>query len=242
MEVTLDTIFQLFSASEKQRAENERLFNEKLERQRTEIEKQRAENERLFNEKLEKQRADSDAAFEKQRIEAEKQRIEAEKQRALTAKSLKDLGSRMGDLSDIFGLYAEAHTKERILKLFGKRGIELHELSMHYRKDDRKGGFLYEIDILLYDSQYAIVTEVKNKLKKDDVDGHLERMEICREFPPRGTEGKILLGAIAAMIVSTEVENYAKKKGLYLIKPSGKSVTIAKPPDFVHKEWKVADA
>ena len=148
----------------------------------------------------------------------------------------------MGDLSDIFGLYAEAHTKERILKLFGKRGIELHELSMHYRKDDRKGGFLYEIDILLYNSQFAIVTEVKNRLKKDDIDDHLERMDKCRAYPPRGTEDKILLGAVAAMIVPTEVENYAKKKGLYIIKPSGKSVTIANPTDFVHKEWKVADA
>ncbi len=259
MEITLDTIFQLFSASEKQRAE--------AEKQRAEAEKQRAETDRLYNEKFEKLRAETErqrAEAEKQRAEAEKQRAEVEKQRAEeekqrveanrlyderfekdraeTKKIFKELSRKMGDLTDIFGLYAEAHTKERILKLFEKRNIQLRTLVMHYLERDDKGGFIYEIDFLLYNTIYAIVVEVKNKLKKEDVDEHLSRMEKCAQYPPRGTEGKMLLGAIATMVVSTEVENYAKKKGLYIIKPSGKSIKIANEPTFKHREWKVADA
>ncbi len=149
----------------------------------------------------------------------------------------RELGRRLGDLSDVLGLYAEAQTKERIREMFGERGIELRSMTTHYVEEDGKGGFLYEIDILLYNTIYAIVVEVKNHLKKDDVDDHLARLDKCITSPPRGTEGKILLGAIATMIISQEVETYAKRKGFYVIKPSGKSVKIANDAAFKPKEW-----
>ena len=68
-------------------------------------------------------------------------------------------------------------------------------------------------------------------------DEHIERMAKCVKNPPRGTDGKILLGAVAAMIVSSEVETYAKRQGFYVIKPSGESVKIANAPSFRHREW-----
>jgi ribosome biogenesis protein Tsr3 len=79
--------------------------------------------------------------------------------------------------------------------------------------------------------------EVKNQLKKDDVDEHLERLEKCVAYPPRGTEGKILLGAVATMIISKEVETYAQKKGFFVIKASGKAVKIANLANFQGREW-----
>ena len=169
--------------------------------------------------------------------------LEAElKQRSIAAdKEFKnfsrELSKRLGDLSNVLGLYAEAQTKERIREMFGERGIELRSMTTHYLEEDGKGGFLYEIDILLYNTLYAIVVEVKNHLKKDDIDTHIERLNKCVSSPPRGTEGKILLGAVATMIVSQEVETYAKRQGFYVIKPSGKSVKIANDAQFKHKEW-----
>jgi hypothetical protein len=216
MEVTLENIFQLFKESEKQRAENERIFNVNLEKQRAESAQQRAESELLFNEKMDKQRAENDKYLKEMN---------------------RELNKRMGNISDVLGLYAQSQTKERIVEMFAERGIELRSLATNYREEDGKGGFIYEIDILLYNTIYAIVVEVKNHLKKDDIDEHLERMEKCVQFPPRGTEGKILLAAAAAMIVSQEVESYATKKGFFVIKPSGKSVKLANDTNFKPFEW-----
>jgi hypothetical protein len=212
MEITLESIFQLFAESERQR-ENERIERIESEKQR---EKQR-EIERIeFTKKLEADKAASDREFKRFQ---------------------RELGRKLGEFSDVLGLYAEAQTKERIRKMFTKRGIELRSMTTHYVEEDGKGGFLYEIDILLYNTLYAIAVEVKNHLKKDDVDDHLARLDKCISSPPRGTEGKILLGAVATMIVSQEVETYAKRKGFYVIKPSGKSVKIANDAHFKHREW-----
>jgi hypothetical protein len=234
MEVTLENIFDLFKESERQRAnylaereserESERVAREAtLESERVAREAERVardaariEDARLFDEKLKKQRIENDKYLKKMN---------------------KDLNKRMGGLSDIFGLYAQSQTKERIIKMFGKRGIELRTITTNYVEEDGKGGFLYEIDILLYNTLYAIVVEVKNQLKKDDIDEHIERLEKCVLYPPRGTEGKILLAASAAMIVSQEVENYATKKGFFIIKPSGKSVKLANKENFKPTEW-----
>jgi hypothetical protein len=97
--------------------------------------------------------------------------------------------------------------------------------------------FIYHIGILLYGTTHAIIIDIVIDLEKDDVDEHLERMEKCTTFPPRGTEGKILLGAVATMIVSEEVERHATRKGFYVIKPSGKSVKIANNSSFKAAEW-----
>ncbi|MDX2196147.1 MAG: hypothetical protein NW207_06995 [Cytophagales bacterium] len=39
-----------------------------------------------------------------------------------------------------------------------------------------KGNTLYEIDLLLVNTDYAVAVESKSKLKIDDVNDHLERL------------------------------------------------------------------
>lgn len=79
---------------------------------------------------------------------------------------LKELGRKIAELGDVLGLYAEAQVRERIKHLFDKRGIHLDSVMYHYQQETKKGEFLYEIDILLVNSEYAVITEVKNQLKK----------------------------------------------------------------------------
>jgi hypothetical protein len=251
MTVTLEDIFKLFSESEKKRLESDAAFEKRMEKLREESEKRMEK----LREESEKKRLESDAAFEKRmeqlREESEKKRLESdaafekkmEKQRLDNERFVKqlsrDLNKKIGSLTDILGLYAQAQTQERIIDMFSERGIELRSISSNYKEEDGNRNVIHEIDILLYNTIYAIIVEVKNHLKKDDVDEHLERMEKCTIFPPRGTEGKVLLGAVATMVISREVETYAKKKGLFVIKPSGKSVKIGNAVDFKPKEWQV---
>lgn len=71
------------------------------------------------------------------------------------------------------------------------------------------------------------------------MDNHLERMQKITEIPPRDfkLEGKILLGAVAAVTIHSEADKYAQKKGLYVLKQVGNLLDIINP--FHPKEWKL---
>jgi|GEM_PF-1760442 len=237
---------------EKRRAEAEQQTKKQLEQWRIESEKQ-AEQRRIEDEKrrieAEQRRMEAEQQAEQRRMEAEQQaeqrRVEADKQWAKDKKEndrmMRNLNKKIGELGDALGLYAEAQVRERIRELFKIRGIDIPAITLHYQMEDGAGGFLYEIDILLYDTDYTIAIEVKHHLKKDDIDDQLERLEKCRYHPPRGTNGKKLLGAVATMIVSAEVEQYAKRQGLFLLKPSGETIKIVNAMNFKPKVWELAE-
>ena len=227
MEITLESIFQLFAESEKQRKEARLQY----EAQRLEQEAQRKQEQLERDEQRDKQR---------EQAEIERKQAEIERKKDMDRylkKTIGDLSKKIADLGDVLGMYAEAQVKERIKEMFAERGIVCDTLTIHYEYEEANGQCVYEIDLLLYNTIFAIAIEVKHKLKTQHIDEHTERMEKCINYPPRGTEGKILLGAIATMISSPETEAYAQKKGFYLIKPSGKSVKIANPLDFKAKYW-----
>jgi hypothetical protein len=233
-QLTIEGVLKLF-------AESDRHFEERLEKQRLEFQAQ-LEQRRLEAEKqAEQRRLEAEKQAEQRRLENEKKRIEAEKEQKKFESNLKKISKQIGELGSALGLYAEAQVRERIRELFKARGIHIPSVTYHYQMEDGKGEFLYEIDILLYDTEYTIAIEVKHHLKKDDVDEHLERLEKCSKVPPRGTNGKQMLGAVATMILSAEVEQYAKRKGLYVLKPSGETVKIANAKDFKPRVWELAD-
>jgi hypothetical protein len=220
-------------AQEEER-KNQRIAQEEERKKQRIAQEERDEKQRIAQEERdEKQRIAQEEREEKQRIAQEEER---KKQLADFNKMLKGVSRKIADLGDALGLYAEAQVKERIKEMFAERGIICNTITTHYEYEEEQGRCIYEIDILLYDTLYAIVIEVKNRLKNDDINEHLQRMEKCINYPPRGTEGKILIGAVAAMIVSAETEAYARNCGFYVIKPSGKSVKIANDERFKPKE------
>lgn len=87
---------------------------------------------------------------------------------------------------------------------------------------------------------YSVVVEIKTNLTHKEVEKHLNRLEKLQQNPSKLVKGSILLGAVAGMIVSESVENYAKKLGLFVIKQKGDTVKIANDPKFKPKKWKVA--
>ncbi|MCC5944176.1 MAG: hypothetical protein JJT94_04525, partial [Bernardetiaceae bacterium] len=106
---------------------------------------------------------------------------------------------------------------------------------------DEHQQFLMELDLLLVNGEQAVVVEVKHKLKQVDVEEHLRRMDKLIDNPMRATRGLQVMSAVAGMIVSSEVANFAMQKGLYVIKPKGNSVEVINPPDFKAKTWKIKD-
>lgn len=152
----------------------------------------------------------------------------------------KELSRKIADLGDTLGRFAEEQVRADLIDKFDKWGIPVHAITNHFIQRDANNEYAYEIDILIYNSKYVVAIEVKNTLKKDDVDEHLERMEKMQELPLPATEGKIILSAVAGMIVGDGVDKYAEKKGLFVLKPSGDSIKITNnKKTFIPKEWKV---
>ncbi|MDR1895043.1 MAG: hypothetical protein LBQ61_10230, partial [Spirochaetales bacterium] len=79
--------------------------------------------------------------------------------------------------------------------------------------------------------------EVKSKPRPEDVDEHLERLEIIRQFKDRHGDRRKVRGALAGAIMPESVRNYAIKKGLYAIVQTGDTVRIDIPEDFQPREW-----
>ena len=159
-------------------------------------------------------------------------------QSAETDKQIKALAKQVGDVTDSLGRFAEEQVRPKILELFSARGVELEETHPRVRVT-KNGEFLLEIDLLLVNTIYSVVVEVKNTLRQKDIDEHLERMKKLQETPSHSIKGTTMYGAVAGMIVTDEVEKYAIKKGFYVIKTKGDNVEISNKADFKPKEWAV---
>lgn len=158
---------------------------------------------------------------------------------AKTDRQLKLLAKQVADVTDTMGRFAEEQVRPRILDLFRAKGIELEEV--YPRVSVKKDGVsLVEIDLLLVNTIYSVVVEVKNTLRQRDIDDHIERLEKLQKAPSRTIKGTTMYGAIAGMIISEEVEKYAIKKGLYVIKPKGDNVEICNNDGFVPQTWPAA--
>jgi hypothetical protein len=152
----------------------------------------------------------------------------------------RDLSKKIGELGDTLGRFAEEQVKADLVSKFDQWGIPVKFYTTHAVKRDNDGQFAYEVDILIYNTEYVIAIEVKNQLRKDDIDDHIERMKKLQEFPLPDTKGKILLAGIASMIVGEGLDKYAESKGLFFIKPSGDTIKIANnKKTFKPREWKV---
>jgi hypothetical protein len=96
-----------------------------------------------------------------------------------------------------------------------------------------------EIDILLSNTTICMAVEIKRWLDKtDQVDRHIKRMQLIHEYPPAEVRGKTLLGAIAAAVVTPDVQSYAEENGFFVLELMGDDVRLLEPPQgFKPKEW-----
>lgn len=168
----------------------------------------------------------------------EHSRISKENAREL-AKSQKAFSNQMAEFGDTLSRFAEEQVKADLVNKFEKWGIPVKSYTTHFVQTDESGDFVYEIDILIYDTDFVIAMEVKNQVKKDHIDAHLERLEKIQKYPIPGTKGKIVLGGIATMIVGQGLDKYAESQGLFFLKPSGDTIKIANKKTFKPREWKV---
>jgi hypothetical protein len=85
-----------------------------------------------------------------------------------------------------------------------------------------------------------MAVEVKRELDhKRDVDDHLKRMRLIRQYPiPYITPDKQLVGAMAGGAVNPDIKNYAYETGFFVLELTGESVHLIPPPEgFEPRKW-----
>jgi hypothetical protein len=192
------------------------------------------ETERRFQETdriLKEQSLETDRILKEQSLETD--RILKE-QSLETDRRIKQVSKEIGKLGNRLGEFVEWQVRPSAVRLFQERGIDVHELQSDVAVKRENGGL--EIDLLVVNNTEVVLVEVKSKLTQRDVDEHLQRLEKFKRLMPR-YKGMKALGAMAAMVVSDEVANYAYSQGLFVLTQSGENMTILNSNEFQPKVW-----
>jgi hypothetical protein len=146
-----------------------------------------------------------------------------------TQKALKETQRVVGDLGNKFGEDAEHTLIPCLPEKLKPAGFNFGSISRNRKINDDENNIHAEVDAFLENGTQMMAVEVKAKLHKADVDGHIRRMEKIRAYADLHGDKRDLFGALAATVVTDEERNYALKKGLFVIEPSGEDITVTEP-------------
>ncbi len=119
-------------------------------------------------------------------------------------------------------------------KMFMEKGIEVETISRSVQSKVKDAEM--EIDILAVNGEYVVAIEVKSTLGVDDVNDHLERLAKFKQAFKIYAD-RIVIGAVAGIVIEEGVDRYAYKKGLFVIGQSGDTVNILNDEKFTPRRF-----
>jgi uncharacterized protein YwgA len=154
-------------------------------------------------------------------------------------KEIDKVNKMIGDLTYSWVRFVERIVAPSIPSIFKKLGISVFfqagEVTAY--KDDK----MLNIGMLCLGKSkqgkdIVIVTRVKNKLSSNDINEFLEDLSKFKEFFDEYRNMEVI-GTIAGVRFSEEIEKYAQGCGLYILRPSGKVVKLLNKPGFLPRVW-----
>ena len=189
-----------------------------------------------FHEKMDELR-ESQKETDRQLKETDRQLKETGRQLKEDSQRLKEeLNIKIGSLTNLFGDLTEGMIAPKICEKFNEFGFSFLKAGPNPRYTDRANGISFEVDIMLENSYKAMLIEVKTKLTVERIDKHIIRLEKMRKYADLHGDNRIFLGAVAGIVVTDEIRNYALSKGLYFIEYAGETFYIT-APNGKPKEW-----
>ena len=174
----------------------------------------------------------------KEMKETDRRLKETEKLIKENAREMKETGRRMGYLSNRFGELAEHLVAPGIKSRFEELGYRFDMVATRGGEIcGADGKVKTEIDLYLENDEIMIVVEVKSKPSVKDVDHHIKRLEIVREFRKKARNERKILGAIAGAVFGAEEKKATIDAGMYVIEQSGDTMKIDMPEGFIPREW-----
>jgi hypothetical protein len=165
--------------------------------------------------------------------ELEKAHKETEKAHKETEKAIRETQRNIGGLNNTLGSLVEHIMTPNLPRKFKQFGFTFNRITTV--KWAVEGNVYAEIDGLLENGKQAMAVEVKTTLRRQDVDGHLRRMERIRIYADKNGDRREFMGAMAATIIDSSTKTYALSQGLFIIEPSGEDVKIVQPA--TQKVW-----
>ena len=112
----------------------------------------------------------------------------------------------------------------------------------YMQSEDKKfiidGKIVAEVDVFIECKDYVITVESIFEFINDEIDKHLLRMEKKRQYLDGYGDKRKLIGAVAAVVVTSRVRDYAHSKGLYVVYQNGESFSLVDPPkNFQARVW-----
>jgi hypothetical protein len=163
-------------------------------------------------------------------IEANFERIQKSQDKAWAA--IRETQRNIGGLGNTLGSIIEHILTPGLPKKFRKLGYSFNRIATYKFAE----GVWAQIDGMLENGEQAVAVEVKTTLRQSDIDEHISRMEKIRKHADEHGDKRQFMGAIAATITDEASRNYALRKGLFVIEPSGEDVKVTKPVGEV-KVW-----
>jgi len=153
-----------------------------------------------------------------------------------TDRIVKETSKQIGGLNNRFGEIVEYMIAPNLKEKFRAMGLKFHEAMTDRVFSDDDDNTLFEVDVFLQNGDKAMLVEVKTTLTTEDVKDHVERLEKMRTYADLHGDKRTFLGAVAGIVMTTNVKKYALKQGFYVIEPSCETFNIISPKDKP-KEW-----
>ena len=178
--------------------------------------------------------AEADERFRRSQTEADRRAAEADRRIARLEQIAANTSREVAGLTTRWGQFVENLVEPAVVRLFQARGLEVQETSRRLRS--QRPGAEMEIDILAVNGDIAVAIEVKSRLSRQDVEDFLVRLPKFKQaFPQYGSYH--LHGAVAGIEIDAGVDRYAYQQGLFVIKQTGDTVTLANDLKFQPTAW-----
>lgn len=133
-----------------------------------------------------------------------------------------------------WGKLMESLVKGDLIKLLNEKGIEVGGLSQEHSRPFN--GVEYEFDIIAVNGAEIVVVEVKTTLRPNDVDHFIEKLKDFRKVFPE-YQRNVIYGAVAYLKANQGSDKSAERKGLFIIRATGSSASIANKEGFQPKSF-----
>ena len=143
---------------------------------------------------------------------------------------------QIGKLGNRFGEMVEYMVVPNLIKKFHELGFKFQKAHQNTAISDRKHKIFAEIDITLENGDKVMIVEVKTKPDFNDIREHVQRMKKVKAHASFHGDKRKFLGAVAGMVMISDIKERALGEGFYVIEPSGETFNIT-PPKGRPKEW-----
>jgi hypothetical protein len=151
---------------------------------------------------------------------------------------MKETDKKVGELTNRFGRMVEHMVVPNLLAKFKDMGFTFEVATQNYKIADEKNNIFVEADVFLENGDKVMIVEIKATPAVEDITDHVRRMEKLRKRADLRRDTRKYLGAVAGVVVSDSVQNYALSNGFFVIVPSGDTFNIIKPEGkYQVREW-----